>query len=224
MSHYTVAVFCKPDQNVADLLALYNENLEVDPYLWLDKQSAIEYARKHYRTENKTNDECWEMMARGHETDEKGNIYSTYNPNSKWDWWTEGGRWSGSMKIGGYEVDSGRVGDIDFSSDEDEYQEALEFWDGYVEGKDEEHNSFFTPEYYKNRYRDRETYARTVAQFMTYAVVTPDGKWHAPGEIGWFACSTESDEEWADWSNHYKERFIDAADPDWILTMVDCHI
>lgn len=23
---------------------------------------------------------------------------------------------------------------------------------------------------------------------------------------------------------HYKERFLDTADPDWILTIVDCHI
>lgn len=29
--------------------------------------------------------------------DEDGNLLSTYNPNSKWDWYTEGGRFSGSL-------------------------------------------------------------------------------------------------------------------------------
>lgn len=27
-----------------------------------------------------------------------------------------------------------------------------------------------------------------------------------------------------DWELRFKERFIDAADPDWRVTIVDCHI
>ena len=66
--------------------------------------------------------------------------------------------------------------------------------------------------------------ARYCAQFSTYAVVTPDGKWHGKGEMGWFACSSETADEAKDWEEHYKERFIDTADPEWYLTIVDCHI
>lgn len=29
--------------------------------------------------------------------DDEGNQWSTYNPNSKWDWWTIGGRWAGLL-------------------------------------------------------------------------------------------------------------------------------
>ena len=39
-----------------------------------------------------------------------------------------------------------------------------------------------------------------------------------------FGCSSESAEDSRDWYGHYKERFLDTADPDWILTIVDCHI
>ena len=31
--------------------------------------------------------------------DKEGNEWSTYNPNSKWDWYQVGGRWCGSLKL-----------------------------------------------------------------------------------------------------------------------------
>ena len=229
MSHYAVAVFHRKDQEIEELLAPYDEKIDVEPYIWKTRREAIDYARKYYKSAmDETDDECWEMMAEGRETDESGNIYSTYNPKSKWDWWTEGGRYSGCLTINGQEVDSGRVGDIDFGVDDDEYRYALDFWDSFVEktktDTNDEYHPMWKPEYYKERYKTRENYAKIQSQFLTYAVVTPDGEWHAPGKMGWFACSSESDEEWLDWCEHYKERFIDAANPDWYLTVVDCHI
>ena len=78
--------------------------------------------------------------------------------------------------------------------------------------------------YYKDYYGDRETYARYMSRFRTYAVITPDGKWYAEGNMGWFGCSSATPEEFRKWCEHYKEIFLDNADPDWILTIVDCHI
>ena len=52
--------------------------------------------------------------------------------------------------------------------------------------------------------------------FSTYAVLTPDGEWHEQENTGLFS----SDKEW---NKHYKERFIDTADPNLMLTIVDCH-
>lgn len=60
--------------------------------------------------------------------------------------------------------------------------------------------------------------------FPTYAVITPDGVWHAPGEVGWFATTSASKEEEEDWFDNYNDRFIKTADPNWILSIVDCHI
>ena len=57
--------------------------------------------------------------------------------------------------------------------------------------------------------------------FTTFAVVLPNGRWYEEGEMGWFAMVSDEDK---DWSARYKERFLDTADPNWILTIVDCHI
>ena len=71
---------------------------------------------------------------------------------------------------------------------------------------------------------DRETYARTMAAFSTYAVVTPDGEWHQKGQMGWWGMSSETPDEAKSWEADYMKRFIETADPELILTVVDCHI
>lgn len=224
MSHYTVAVFHRDDQDLEDLLAPYSENLRVEPYIRYTKQEAIDYVRKNivgYGVgDGKSDEECWDFMAKDYDdkTDGDGNIYSTYNPNSKWDWYCVGGRWSGELVNG----DEAKIKDIDFSLDKEKYDEAIEFWNENVIGDGNE--GIYKKEYYTERYKTAEKYAECCAGFNTYAVVTPDGKWHAPGEMWWFGVSTESDDECMDWYDHYKERFIDTADPEWILTIVDCHI
>lgn len=231
MSHYIVAVFHREDQEVEDLLAPFDENIEVEPYIKYTRQEAIDFVKEHWGdwVKDKSDDECWDEIADEYHnnTDENGNIYSTYNPNSKWDWWSYGGRFGGSLKLKGRDeyIDEARVGDVDFSDDKETYEQSLKFWDDCVEGKAPRGDLFFyKPEYYKEFYGDRETYARFQAHFSTFAVVTPDGEWHEKGTMGWFGCSSETPEEARSWEEHYKERFIDTADPDWIITIVDCHI
>lgn len=232
MSHYPVAVFHRKNQSIEELLAPYDECLKVEPYIEYTRQEAIDYVRKNFDSfADKTDEECWQLMAddAGEDmVDEDGNIYSDYNPNSKWDWYLEGGRWSGMLKCRNRELDSCRVGDIDFSDDQEVYEKTLRFWDVVVDHKpaapNEEYHTIYKEEYLRDRYKDRETYAKYMASFNTYAVLTPDGEWHAPGDMGWFGCPSGSNEEARDWYEHYKERFIDTADPDWILTIVDCHI
>ena len=89
--------------------------------------------------------------------------------DSRWDWWVEGGRWEGLLKVGDKRVNSARVKDIDFDS----------------------------------------------APFVTFAVLTPDCEWEEQEPL-WGVDS--------DWNAHYRERFIDTADLNMILTIVDCHI
>lgn len=39
-------------------------------------------------------EEAWKIAKEwGYEIDDEGNLLSTYNPDSKWDWYVEGGRW-----------------------------------------------------------------------------------------------------------------------------------
>lgn len=197
-----------------------------------------------------TDEQCYEHQKRYYDEDmidEDGNLLSTYNPKSKWDWYSIGGRFPGRLKAGAGqhgegsafhanprvngEFDSARVGDIDFSPDMDEYNKAIRYWEVVVEGrplkdgeKEDDFFNFRRKEWYESYYQNKETYAKICAATSTYAVVTPDGEWHEKGEMGWFGCSSETPEESLDWDLHYKERFIDTANPDWILTIVDCHI
>ena len=229
MSHFTVAVFHRPDQDIETLLAPYDETLRVEPYVEFTREEAIAYARKHYKSvADMSDDRCYAYMAEDYKTDAEGNLLSTYNPKSKWDWWTEGGRWADMLKVDGKKVDSARVADIDFTPDPLEYEAALRYWDVVVEHQEkrpgEEYVSLYGEQYYLDYYGDRETYARYMTQFSTYAVVTPDGEWHEKGSMGWWGFSSETPDEAKDWDEHFRERFLDTADPDWILTIVDCHI
>lgn len=265
MSHYAVAVLHRANQNIEDLIAPYNENIEVAPYIAETKQEIIErgwekrndyiynlkrdpayYSSWHmddfvYAT---SDDEIYNAMANSYNDeayDEDGNRWSTYNPVSKWDWWSYGGRFSDMLKLkpdseridpdytDDVFCDSAPLKDIDFSIDVEAYNDALRFWDVVVDDAplEEDEDAPFTiwsKEYYKSYYRGREDYARRCAQFSTFAVVTPDGKWHEPGQMGWFGCSDTTPKDECDWYDHYYERFINGQDPDLILTIIDCHI
>lgn len=226
MSHYSVAVFTDGTADVETLLEPYSEERSVEPYLEFTKQGAIEYGREHYQSCRKmTDEEVYDFMSDGYEIQPNGDLYSTYNPDSKWDWWTVGGRFSGQLKDKrtGEEVSEGYMRDLEFAMDKEEYKRSLEWWKTHIDNGNTE-DMIVKPEYYQRLYRDAETYARFSSTFNTYAVVTPDGEWHAPGEVGYFGVSSESEDEAREWYEKYEERFIKGADPDWYLTIVDCHI
>ena len=233
MSHFNVAVFTTDDSlGIDELLAPYDEDIVRAPYIEYTKQEAIDFARKNYpQFAGRTDEECWKFMAEGCTTDRKGNIYSTANTDAHYDYWLEGGRWKGFLKLkgSGQRVNSARIKDIDFSLDKEVYEKALHFWDVVVEHKplapDEEMPfSYYNEDYYREFYGDRETYARRQAQFSTFAVVTSDGIWLEKGSCGWFGWSDETPEEAQDWEDNYIKNFIENTDPDTVLTIVDCHI
>ena len=169
------------------------------------------------------------------------------NPNAKWDWYSIGGRWKGLLKAkagihgesslvmpienkeGRYS--SAKVKDIDFTPDKTKYEKALRWWEVVIEDSPlrpgenkEDFFNFYKKEYLIKKYKDKETYARIDSSFNTYAVVLPDGTWCEKGKMGWWGCSSETPEESYDWDMSYKQNFIDKADPEWTLTIVDCHI
>ena len=222
MSHFSVAVF-STDGDYEKLLAPFNENLEV-------------------------------------EANEEGALMTTYNPNSKWDWYVVGGRWSGmlivkddaegergSLGVFGYDrekeipappgyryVDHAKVSDIEWDvMREVELQERKMIWKQYMDeyaekmlyAKTEEEKEF-ERRWLRMKYGipfdvTEEKYLANSTGFTTFAVITPDGEWHERGAMGWFGVVQGEDEEW---DEKYKERFLDTADPDWYLTVIDCHI
>lgn len=105
----------------------FSENIEMPKYK-LDSVPAedIERFMAYYLKEGKisaetTFDDAYaergdDWNGNRWEKDENGEWaeYSTYNPNSKWDWYVLGGRWSGFLKIKQSELASAVVGETGF--------------------------------------------------------------------------------------------------------------
>jgi len=109
MSHYTVLI---AGDNPEEQLERFSEHLEtekheVDEVSEHDKKEFLDYyIKKDFKNElisfetlYKENGEDWNSNS--WEKDENGvwKEYSTYNPDSKWDWYLLGGRWSGMIKL-----------------------------------------------------------------------------------------------------------------------------
>lgn len=175
------------------------------------------------------------------ELNEDGDLISTYNPDSKWDWYEVGGRWEGQLLLKtGAPVDAAPAGLVDwdamFSPDPADVAKSEAFWDEYVLGKIPEGVEdadkylygkfgfvFYRPEYYLEFYGTKEEYVRRMGLWSTYAVVDEEG-WHEPGEMGWFGCSGATAESKKKWEDEFRARFIDTLDPEDRVCVIDCHI
>ena len=267
--HFTVGVITKSGtlEEVERLLAPYDENMEVETYVYKSKESIIEETKDDaeslrlaikkysegdeevnpYWIENrhvnppkmrdvhlklllcKTDDDYYNYYRGDYDNyDEEGNELTTYNPDSKWDWYSIGGRWDGS-----FDKENGKntllIKDIKWDdSTEEEKEYHKRFWEINVEeqplkeGEDKmEFFNLYKKEYYIERYHTKEEYVERVSKNYTYAVLTSEGEWVAPGEVSWFSTSEDSDQqrEYENWFYKYMEEH-----PDYYFTLVDCHI
>jgi len=209
MSHFTVAVFSRDPDDVDVLLAPFEEdvkpNSEYAEFIEDDDFSFDEAAGKNG---------YW------------------CNPEAKWDWYSTGGRWDGLLKLkDGTTTNSAWLSDCVFERDEEAYKRALRFWEVVVDGspllpgeKKEDFDSFWKPEYYSERYGNKETYASGCADFNTYAFLTADGEWHEPGAMGWFGCSDATANTQAIYDKDFQNYLASARQQNLYLTIVDCHI
>lgn len=102
-------------------------------------------------------------------------------------------------------------------------KESEQFWDEYVLGKNpDEFYDPIPPEYYKKKYKTKKTFVRQSIFPGTYAFVTPDGKWHAPGKIGWFATSDDTAESFDTYIKEWNDYISSDEDP--YVSIVDMHI
>ena len=217
----------------------------------------------------------------------RGYTMSTYNPESKWDYWTIGGRWSGYFRyregcrgavllpeggrwdapkdISPRACNGGQKRHLDLDglrTDKAaearktyrEWQEVTAgtpdalpwsvFTDNISEGggytieraREEYHSQprvqaiqntdfrwnddpiaeFAVPE---ELYVEREGRARAVPG---YATVTTDGRWMAPGKMGWFGMSTDQEgDRFGYWEA--ANAYIEGLDDDIYLIALDCH-
>lgn len=226
---------------------------------------------------------------------------TTYNPRSKWDWYTVGGRWRGYFKLKPhvmddanalavigrpgvfdnepkYDADHVRKGDVDVegmrnlagkeagkdwdraqavigelpealswrqvcarhtdeSGEKTDYEAAREEYhaqDRVVAAREHDHECMK-----EGRHDDLlvgffdniESYQVTRESFVQDArdnALAPyaylkDGEWHAPGEMGWFGSSTDTEKEKRRFVKEFNKMF-DALPDNTMLTLVDCHI
>lgn len=243
------------------LLAPFDENMEVERYLHRTKAQIIEDGKKHKeemleRLKEFDKDKLIEILTNrayrwwrdifNCETDEdfykmeayqdmidtdSGDEYTTYNPNSRWDWYEVGGRWSEELRdYEGEYWNTLQIKDWDYNYiDAEEINECSRYWDIAVksaEMTEEEKEKFFFfhgPEYYLEKYGNKSNYVKSVITFHTYAVLTPDGEWLAPGNVVWFGGSDAKLSDESNWEKNYTS-LIDTFDRNYYVTLVDCHI
>lgn len=261
----------------------------------------IEYANNRWYPEGEDEDNRQSILRYDEEKDQ-AYTYSTYNPDSKWDWYQVGGRWSGYFPVKqpldmdqadqliqgqrswtnedqpreAWTVDGGpiRLLDLDLLRDRkgteageryDAYQalvqdlpEALPYRvfaedaQGIVELTENRQEISDTWDRARKAYQSqprvraareserfkwdfecligefsvsREFYVEKArnAAVPGYAMVTPEGEWVAPGKMGWFGMSSDSEEDMAMFKTKCNA-YIEALHPDTLLLAVDCHI
>ena len=180
MSHFVVLVA----GDVEAQMEPYAEDLEVEPYVsdthddvLLQFNSRLvkvkeenlvdEFSTLTLNTDPTKLDQLriWWKEWCGKELDDDGNSLSTYNPDSKWDFWSVGGRWPGKIRLipgrgcnkgtpsyafkhakedpygdDPLNVDSANMCDIDWKyMDKQQYDYAIEYWDELMFSPLEEH-------------------------------------------------------------------------------------
>ena len=151
--------------------------------------------------------------------DQMGNMLSTYNPEARWDYWSEGS-WMGLTLKDGSETTEAVAKDVDWratmSLKRGEKAELLWLDENYGKPR-------FRTGYLKEKYGSFEAYVKAQRPFTPYAVVDADG-WRAPGRVGWFGTSSESPEEHLKWINETLPEILATLGPDDEIHMLDCHI
>lgn len=155
-----------------------------------------------------------------------GTRKTTYNPDSHWDWWTIGGRWTGAF-----------TPDYDPSEDPRNI-ETCNLCEGTGKrndalGKDHRKRD---PSYgcngcngtgksvkfsYEPHGGDIMPLSKVPKSVIPYSLVTPDGEWHQKGEMGWFGMSDNEKDEKV-WTKTVRSLF--RKHKDCLAVVVDYHI
>lgn len=241
MSHYAVTVFSNgpEDMDFHALLAGFNEtNENYYEFIPVCTKEELFQRKENFLKQNPgwdqsmTLEEYMDEFGYRYEIpgDETSRVGAMANPNAKYDYYELDARdWLYDPKSR-QKTDDGtyrfRKSQINFKRnfDSSSKKDCERFWDCYVLGKKPDaYNDWMKPEYYKERFKTKEIYVRQTSFQGTYAFVTPDGKWHAPGNIGYFATSDETAESFDAYIKEWND-YISSKDDDPYVSFVDMHI
>jgi hypothetical protein len=137
---------------------------------------------------NKPDPDCYECNGTGF-------YKSTYNPDSKWDYFVIGGRWNGEI-CGKYKGDE--KGGFNFDKKFNEIEQ----------------NYISIPDFIKL------VEEKGLENVMPYAIVSPEGEWHEKGKLSYWGMSFEEKDDWSkiamDLLRKYDKRYV--------IVGLDCHI
>ena len=248
------------EEEVESLLAPFDENIEVEPHIHRTKEQIIEDGREYHEEALKqiqdfekdklidiltkssyqwyrdiiiaqTDEDFYNIEVYKDMLGEDGNEYSTYNPESRWDWWQIGGRWNCSLRdYNGEYHNTLKIADWDYNYiNSENITDCSRLWEIAVEGAEpteEEKKDYilwYKPEYYIEKYGNKSNYIKSILTFSTYALLTPDGEWLEPGKMGWWGVSRAELVDQGLWERDFTS-LIDTFDKDMYVTIVDCHI
>ena len=211
MSHFCVYVFHDKNTSVSELLAPYDENIELAPYVLYTKEQAIAKVRsdmekyrdsiyKEYLADPVKYKEKW-----GNNKNHINYIENEFPKILNWtdeECYEEIAKWK--REDGLVAEDGSILSKYNPKSKWDWYQIGGR-WSNSIPG---------------NEVKMSEIPIEKIE--TPYAFVTPDGEWVERGEMGWFGVgSNEMNKD--EWDVKFKE-YLKKLDKDIILTQVDCHI
>lgn len=211
MSHFCVYVFHDENTAVSELLAPYDENIKIAPYVLYTKEQAIAKVRSNIETyRDSTYKEYLEDPVKYKEKwgNNKNHIDYLENKFPKILNWTDEECYEEIAKLyredGLVAEDGSILSTCNPKSKWDWYQIGGR-WSNSVPGDEVKMSEI------------------PIEKIETpYAFVTPDGEWVERGEMGWFGVgSNEMDKD--EWDAKFRE-YLKTLDKDIILTQVDCHI
>jgi hypothetical protein len=256
MSHYCVGVIIPKDKLenediLSEMLAPYDEAIEVEPYVYRTKEQIIKMCRE-YKEQYNSNPEKYDYLSHykdcvtdedlhkayiefhkkyeDEKFDEEGNELSTYNPDSKWDWWTIVGRFS-------HESYAVRVGEFKLYDEPttDELNKYKDIWAwlhndveydrDYVRENFGFHYDFYKKEYLLGMYKDFDSFVKDETSNLPYALLNEDG-WFERSEtgMGWFGCDDATVDSVVKYQQYVEEYFNNPDNADNVMVFVDCHI
>ncbi len=255
MSHFTVMVL-GPDPE--GQLAPFDESLKVEERAidadvwWMDGEYTPEEALVAYGQK-------FDEPFPGYISNGKLVELSTYNLDSKWDYYRLGGGWSPFLKLkDGNTADSATAGEVDWEGmRKDAVDEAEARWAEFEEitaGREFPDVTWLDIDHEMDEFRNgreaywadplvrdlremcpialpHEVFAGPKGDYLerarlravaTYATLH-HGRWVAPGEMGWFGCSSETADE-EDEHVRWVNETIDTLPHDTLVSVYDCHI
>lgn len=232
MSHFTVAVITKTKdiEEIKKILNHYWEELEVEPYIYKTKEEIIEQAKEwkkkierkeingfseefmnKYISAN-TDEELYQIEKDDYcKYDENGNELSTYNPNSKWDWYDIGGRWRNQLLT------------REDNNDTFEHNSFVEHLRGFDDIKQASKGYKWVNGAKIKDIDFNKMEELSKEPFCTWALVDDTG-WYEQGQMGWWAMNDATNETTKKFEEFFKDYISKEENQDKYLIIVDCHI